>query len=160
MEFMVNGDGLVICGTASFWECWHDTQDGLCQLGETCATTYFLRFWHELLLMDGDSLYGDLMERAVYNALFAAQSPDGRRLRYYVPFEEQRVYFPLDSYCCPNNYRRGLSVLPLMAYYTVDGGPVVNLYTASTATIPLEDNGLSVKLEQKTDYPNSGKVDR
>ena len=157
MEFMVNGDGLVICGTAGFWECWDDTHNGLCQLGETCATTYYLRFWHELLQMDGNSLYGDLMERAVYNALFAAQSPDGRKLRYYVPFEEQRVYFPLDSYCCPNNYRRGLSVLPLMAYYTADGGPVVNLYTASTATIPLKDD-LTVKLEQKTDYPNSGKV--
>ncbi len=157
MEFLINGDGLVICGTTGFWECWHDTQEGLCQLGETCATVYLLRFWHELLLMDGDSLYGDLMERAIQNALFAAQSPDGRRLRYYVPFEEARVYFPLDSYCCPNNYRRGLSVLPLMAYYTADGGPVVNLYTASTADIPLTDD-LSVTLEQKTDYPNTGKV--
>jgi len=48
-------------------------------------------------------------------------------------------------------------MLPLMAYYTADDGPVVNLYTASTATIPLADD-LTVKLEQKTDYPNSGKV--
>lgn len=157
MDFMVGGDGLVICGTVGFWECWHDTQEGLCQLGETCATAYLLRFWHELLQMDGDSLYGDLMERSVYNALFAAQSPDGRRIRYYVPFEEARVYWPDDTYCCPNNYRRGLSMLPLMAYYTAGGGPVVNLYTASTATVPLGGD-LTVRLEQTTDYPSSGKV--
>jgi DUF1680 family protein len=34
--------------------------------------------------------YGDLMERTIFNALFAAQSPDGRQLRYYTPLEGKR----------------------------------------------------------------------
>jgi hypothetical protein len=35
---------------------------------------------------------GDLMERTIFSALFASQSPDGRRLRYFALLEGIRVY--------------------------------------------------------------------
>jgi hypothetical protein len=57
--------------------------DGRCSLGETCATAYQFRVYDCHVRLEGDSRYGDLMERIIYNALFAAQSPDGRRIRYY-----------------------------------------------------------------------------
>jgi DUF1680 family protein len=97
------------------------------------------------------------MERAVYNALFAAQSPDGRRIRYYTPFESPRVYFPKDSYCCPNNYRRIIAELPELIYYRAGDGLAVNLYTASEARVELAE-GLGVEVRQQTDYPSSGRV--
>ena len=96
------------------------------------------------------------MERVVYNTLFAAQSPDGRQIRYYTPLEGPRVYQRGDAYCCPGNYRRIVMELPSMIYYQDDDGLAVNLYTASEARLRVRDTPLVVR--QETDYPNSGTV--
>jgi hypothetical protein len=157
MDFLTRRDGLVISGACGDHECWHDTQSGTTNLGETCATAYLLRALDDLLRLEGDSRRGDLMERAVFNALFAAQSPDGRRIRYYTPFECSRAYFPLDGYCCPNNFRRIVSELPTMIYYRAPHDLIVNLYTASQANVDL-GGGISVTVQQETDYPSSGRV--
>lgn len=156
-EFLLQKDGLVITGTCGDHECWHDTQAGTTNLGETCTTAYLIRFCDELLRKTGNTLFADVIERAVYNALFAAQSPDGRHIRYYTPFEAPRVYFEADTYCCPCNYRRILAELPAMIYYHRDAGAAISLYTTSSAHIPLE-NGVELTLAQETDYPNSGEV--
>jgi len=157
MDFLLKQDGLVITGTAGQHECWHDTQEGATNLGETCATAYLIRWWDELLRMDADPLYGDLMERAIYNALFAAQSPDGRQLRYYSPFEGKREYFKGDTYCCPCNFRRIMGELPGMIYYASKDGIYVNLYTPSSAKVTLPEENV-VELRQETDYPSAGHV--
>jgi uncharacterized protein len=157
IEFVINGDGMTINGANGYRECWHDWQDVTEHLGETCQTGYLLRLCHELVQREGKSLYGDVMERAIHNALFAAQSPDGRRLRYYVPLEGPRKYFELDSYCCPCNFRRIVSELPKLVCYRAGGGVAVNLYTPSTVKLDL-DGGVSVAVRQETDYPNSGRV--
>ena len=157
MDFLTRHDGMVISGTCGDHECWHDTQSGTTNLGETCATAYLIRTLDDLLRLEGDSRCGDMMERTIFNALFAAQSPDGRRIRYYTPFECSRAYFPLDTYCCPNNYRRIVSELPAMIYYRAPRELTVNLYTASTAKIDL-GSGLSVSVQQETDYPSFGRV--
>ena len=126
-------------------------------VGETCATVYLIRLYDHLLQMDGNSQFGDLVERTIYNALFAAQSPDGRRLRYFLPLEGPREYFRVDTYCCPCNYRRGVSELPTLVYYRFGAGVAVNLYTPSQAAIDLA-GGVSLKVRQETDYPTSGRV--
>ncbi len=158
IDFLTAHDGMVISGEAGQWETWTDDQDGGDALGETCATAYQIRFYENLFRLTGESRYGDLMERAIYNGLFAAQSPDGRRIRYYTPMEGKREYFTDDTYCCPNNYRRIISEIPSMVYYKKsEGGICINLYTASSATIELSDS-IDVHVIQETDYPNSGKI--
>jgi hypothetical protein len=170
LDFVTKRDGLAITGTCGDHECWHDTQSGSTNLGETCATAYLLRILDDRMRADSAIDYGDVMERAIYNALFAAQSPDGRRIRYYTPFECPRVYFPGDTYCCPNNFRRIVSELPSLVYYRLENatiqtnagptplpGVVVNLYTPSTATLDLP-GGVKLTLKQETDYPSSGEV--
>ena len=157
MDFLRKQHGLLITGSAGYHECWHNNQQGFFKLGETCATVYLLKLWDHLLRIEGGSIYGDLMERAIYNALFAAQSPDGRKLRYYSPYQGQRTYFDGDFYCCPNNYRRGISDVPGYMYYKDQQGITVNLFSSSKATVELSAE-LSVELEQQTDYPNSGTV--
>lgn len=157
LDYLRKQGGLLITGSCSQTECWHSDQRGDGDLGETCATAYFIRLLSKLLQLEGDGPYGDLMERAIYNALFAAQSPDGRRLRYYVPFEGPRVYWDLDTYCCPGNFRRIMSELPEMVFYRQESGVVVNLYTPSRLTTELQP-GLPLTIEQETDYPNSGEV--
>ena len=106
---------------------------------------------------EGDALYGDLMERVIFNTLFGAQSPQGRHLRYYTAFDGPRHYFPQDAYCCPNNYRRGVAALPDHIYYRVGDGLAVNLYTESSTEAAL-DGGLTVKIRQETKYPSEGRV--
>jgi len=157
LDFMLKGDGLSIIGTCGQHECWHDTQDGVANLGETCATAYIIRWLDELLRTGGNALYADMMERSIYNALFAAQSPDGRRLRYYVPSEGKRVYWKGDAYCCPCNYRRIVAELPQMIYYTSDRGVVVNLYAESSVEMTLSC-GTGLRLVQETKYPSDGEV--
>jgi DUF1680 family protein len=187
-DFMMDG-GMTITGGCGQWECWNKDQDGRGALGETCTTAYQLR-----LLANAQqngvwvSNFGDLMERTIYNALFAAQSPDGRKIRYYSPFEGKRDYFWMDNYCCPCNFRRIVAELPEMIYYHTgdlanftaghfsQNKIAVNLYTPSTAKIPLtidsaeseakaETPGdaktpktMMLTLRQETDYPNSGKI--
>lgn len=157
LAFLTQQDGLVITGTCSDHECWHDNQEGTLNLGETCATAYLIRWWDALLRLTGDARYGDLIERAAYNALFAAQSPDGRSIRYYTPFDGPRKYFEKDTYCCPNNFRRIVSELPGMIFYASDQGIAVNLYTPAEASLKMPD-GLAVTVKQETDYPNGGRV--
>jgi uncharacterized protein len=157
VDFMREKNGLAVTGTCGQHECWHDTQEGIANLGETCATAYMIRFFDELVRMEGKAIYGDLMERAIHNALFAAQSPEGRRIRYYVPIEGPREYFKGDTYCCPCNYRRIIAELPRMIAYAASDGAVVNLYTPSKVTLPLPDD-TPLTLVQETDYPSDGRV--
>jgi uncharacterized protein len=111
-DFMLHGDGLMITGSGGQWEIWTADQDGRGALGETCATAYQLRIFDALLRQRGLAVWGDAMERTIHNTLFAAQSPDGRRLRYFAPTEGPRAYHPTDTYCCPCNYRRIVAELP------------------------------------------------
>lgn len=157
VRFLTSQNGACITGGAGLWEAWTNDQDGRKALAETCATAYQLRVYDSLMRLEGDSRYGDLMERTIYNSLFAAQEPNGRRIRYYTPLEGDRVYHPGDTYCCPNNYRRIVAELPTMVYYRTKAGLSVNLYTASTATVKL-DGGVTLKVCQETDYPSSGHV--
>jgi len=157
MDFLTAQDGMTITGAVGQAECWTADQDVRNNLGETCATAYQLRFYDSLLRLEGDSIYGDLIERTVYNTLFGAQSPDGRKIRYYTPLEGNRIYWERDTYCCPNNFRRIIAELPTMVYYRSGTGLTVSLYTPSDATIDL-DGGVSLRVRQETDYPTSGHV--
>jgi DUF1680 family protein len=157
LDFMLHHDGLLITGGAGQCEIWTDDQDGRGDLGETCATAYQLRVYDSLLRLRGDARMGDLIERTIYNALFAAQSPDGRRLRYFAPVEGQRVYWQTDTYCCPCNYRRIVSELPAMVFYLAKGGVAVNLYTPAKAKMSVASH-VPLTIRQETDYPNMGRI--
>ena len=156
VEFLTRKNGMAITGGAGQWEIWTDDQDGRGQLGETCATAYQIRVYDSLLRLRGEPVYGDLMERTIYNTLFAAQSPEGRRIRYYAPFEGERVYYHTDTFCCPCNYRRIVAELPEMIYYRWRTGVAVNIFTASEAR--LEAGGAKLRVRQETDYPSHGDV--
>ena len=167
LDALLNRNGALITGIGGTAECWDLSQDGDGAVGEVCATRYQLICMDSLMRMNIGDLgrLGDVMERTVYNGLFAAQSPDGRRHRYYTPLLGEREYFigaidghvvNGDIYCCPNNYRRTVGRLPQLVYHEKDNAIRVNLYTESTATCNLGGN--KVKISQATDYPTTGKV--
>jgi DUF1680 family protein len=158
LSFLRHGDGMLITGSCSHWECWHDSQIGLESTSETCAAAYLARLMDAMLQLEGNSLYGDIMERDIYNALFAATSPDARLSRYHTPFEGKRLYDHYgNKFCCANNNKRFLADLRSWMYYGTAAGIAVNLYNSSTAvvTLPL---GTTARVEQQTDYPSSGRV--
>jgi len=157
VDFLTCQDGLLISGSCSLQEAWHDNQVGGGNVSESCATAYLIRLMDRELRLTGNPQFGDIMERAIYNALFAAESPDGRSLRYFCPLEGNRTYFDRDTFCCPNNFRRIMAELPAMICYRSNDGVSLNLYTQSTATVDL-GGGRSVTVEQQTDYPTSGLV--
>lgn len=159
INFFLADDGLTITGSAGQREIWTNDQDGENELGETCATAYQVRVYESLLRLTGNSIFGDLIERTVFNGLFGAQSPEGDKLRYYTPFEGERHFYAQEHMCCPGNFRRIISELPGMVYYVSEnGGVAVNLYSPSSATIALDDD-TNVKMHQKTNYPSSGTIE-
>jgi len=156
VENMITFHAMDITGTIGSWEHWNNTCAGIGACGETCASSYAIRMLGKLLQIERNSLYGDMMERIIYNALFAAQSPDGRQLRYFTPFEDERAYYPDDYFCCPNNFRRIMAELPTFIYYQAQDSIFVNLYNDSQAKIVPRGN--NTVISQTTDYPTSGQV--
>lgn len=158
LDFQTRGDGLIIDGNGGICECWTNDQDGEGCVGETCNVAFGLLFWDALMKLGvaDPALLGDLMERAVYNALFAAMSQDGRRLRYYTPLNGDRKFWPDDLYCCPNNFRRAMSRLPEYVFYPSQASVLANLYTACEADMDVGATKLHVV--EETDYPKSGRV--
>ncbi|MCP5522696.1 MAG: glycoside hydrolase family 127 protein [Verrucomicrobiales bacterium] len=157
LDFLTVGNGMLLTGGAGQCEIWTNDQDGRGDLGETCSTAYQLRVQESLLRLQGQARLGDLMERTLWNTLFAAQSPDGRRLRYYAPIEGERVYFNGDSYCCPCNYRRIIAELPQMVCYRSGGGLAVNLFAPAACEF-LSTGAGHVRVRMETAYPNDGRV--
>lgn len=149
--------GMLVTGSCSEGEHFTYNQNGRGDIGESCVTAYMLRWIDSLMRLEGDMRYGDLMERTVYNALFAANSPDGRHIRYFTPFSGERAYDTRDSFCCCGNYRRAIAELPQKVYYrTPDDGIALNLFTSSCKSFDVQ--GECVTILQETEYPNSGDV--
>lgn len=149
--------GLLVTGSTSQGEHFTYNQDGAGMVEESCVTAYLLRWLDSLMRLQGDMRYGDIMERAIYNALFAAQAPDARRICYFTPFTGKRQFQNHDTFCCNGNFRRAVAELPKKVYYrTLDGGIALNLFTNSDKTFDV--NGKTVEIKQETSYPNSGEI--
>jgi len=154
-----------ICGNSESWKKTQSSQnyeihDGLYvnrHMGETCVSVYSMLLLDLLLRESPKAYYGDLMERILYNVYFAAQSPDGRRLRYFTDMEGKREYFYRDTYCCPSNFRRYMSMLPGTVYYQYKDSVMINLYCKSQVKLRIDDDKV-IEIKQETDYPNSGKI--
>jgi DUF1680 family protein len=157
-DLLKKGDGgMLVTGSCSDGEQFTYNQNGRGAIGESCVTAYVLRWMDSLMRLEGDMRYGDLLERTIYNALFAASSPDGRWIRYFTPFTGDRAYDTRDFFCCCGNYRRAVAELPQKVYYrTPEGGIALNLFTNSKKAFDVK--GQTVTILQETAYPNDGDV--
>lgn len=157
-ELLKKGEGgMLVTGSCSEGEHFSYNQNGRGAIGESCVTAYVLRWMDSLMRLEGDMRYGDLLERTIYNALLAANSPDGRWIRYFTPPTGDRQYDTRDFFCCCGNYRRAVAELPQKVYYrTPEGAVALNLFTNSKKTFDLK--GQTVTILQETAYPNDGDV--
>jgi DUF1680 family protein len=155
LEHLGPGGGLLITGSTSHKE--HvDTSHGSDVIVETCVTAYLVRTLGRLFELIGDLRCHDILERTVNNALFAAQTPDGKTIRYFTRHEGERN--PNGPYvCCKMNFRRTVGELGEYVAYTGQNGVAVCQYGPGQLTLALAAGG-NVRLEMETAYPHDGNV--
>ncbi|MCL6589547.1 MAG: glycoside hydrolase family 127 protein [Firmicutes bacterium] len=138
---------------------------------ETCASIGLIFFGFRMLRMELSSIYADIIERVLYNAVLAAMALDGRHFFYVNPLEVwpeacekdpgQRHVKPtrpgwFGCACCPPNLARLLASLGQYIYTSNETAIYTHLYIGGEAVFELGKSEIS--LRQETNYPWEGKV--
>ena len=137
---------------------------------ESCAAIGLIMFASRLQQISVNSIYGDVIEKALYNGFLSDKSLDGKAFFYENPIEippaaskVDDVRYPITQRlevfrcsCCPPNITRLLASIGNYLY-TIDENTVYcHQYMTSDAEIEL--GGKNIKITQKTNYPRDGKV--
>lgn len=138
---------------------------------ETCASVGLMFFMKRMLQMDGEAIYADVMERALYNTVLAGMGLDGKAFFYVNPLEvwpeadhkdkaKQHVKTVRQKWfacaCCPPNVARLLADLGEYIYQKDDQSITVNLFVGSK--LDAQMGGAKVSLTQSAQVPFGGKV--
>ena len=153
---------LYITGSASYHEQFtpnHRLPSGQA-LGEGCVTVTWLQLTRHLLELTGESQYADELERTIYNALPAAQSPLTGEVTYFSPLIGKKHYNGHDEKmdpaisCCSSSIPRGLAMIPTFASGTLNGKPALLQYIPGKHVLNLAQQ--TVTLNVTGDYPQTG----
>lgn len=134
---------------------------------ETCVTVTWMKLLYQLLRLDGDALYADEMEKAIFNALAGSLNTDSMR-GGALPFDSYapllfgprgrvtggRQQFP-DKYvygCCASIASAGTSLAALCSVQKIRGGYALTQY--QSGRVVAEDLDITVK----TGYPADGNI--
>ncbi len=113
-----------------------------------------------LLRVTRDGMYGDSMERVIYNTVLGAKplEPDGRAF-YYSDYSNQgsKFYFKDAWPCCAGTLPQVAADYRIMTYLRGEDGVYVNLYLPSTLRWTNGD-GAEIALTQTGEYPLEGRV--
>jgi DUF1680 family protein len=132
--------------------------------GESCAAIGNMMWNWRMLAATGDAKFTDVIERALYNGINSGMSLDGTLYCYRNPLafdpstgdKIRNTWY--DVTCCPPNLERTFGSLPGYFYSTSADGIYVHLYDNSELNWGLE-NGVGLKVAQKTNYPWDGNVE-
>jgi len=138
--------------------------------GETCASVAMSMFARQMLLLEPNGEYADVLERELFNGAIAGISLDGKQY-YYVnaletspdgldnPDRHHVLSHRVDWFgcaCCPANVARLIASVDRYVYTERDGGRTVlaHQFIANQASF---DSGLHV--EQRSDFPWNGHIE-
>ena len=144
---------------------------------ESCAALGLALFAHRMLLIDNDSKYSDVIERAIYNGFLSSISLDGKSFFYTNPLEimpylhkrdastnDNSMWLPIMQRqevfwcsCCPPNIVRFIPSIADFLYTCDDNTVYVHQFMQSESVLDI--GGKAVKISQKTDYPYNGKIE-
>ena len=127
---------------------------------ESCAAIAHVFWQHRMNLLKGQSKYADVMELALYNGVLSGVSIKGDRFFYTNPLSsdgKQEREGWLAPACCPTNLARITPQVGNFVYAKNKDQVLVNLYAEGETQFKM-DNGSTLKLTQKTEYPWDGKV--
>ena len=138
---------------------------------ETCASIGLIFFARQMLRLDADGEFADVMERALYNTALAGMALDGKHFFYLNPLEvvpeksekdqtksHVKVVRPdwLGCACCPPNLARLIASVEDYVFSESGKDILVNLFIKSEMVRKYEDGEVTVRID--ADYPRSGKV--
>lgn len=142
---------------------------------ETCAAIGLALFAHRMQLIENDSKYADVIERVIYNGFMSSISLSGDEFFYQNPLEvlpfmhkrelhkNKTVKLPrmtrqkvFSCSCCPPNIVRFIPSIANFLYTTDEDTLYVHQFMQSKTE--LEIGGKRVKITQRTNYPESGKI--
>src|SRR6266403_88359 len=127
-----------------------------------CGAAIGNMMWNwRMLAATGEAKFADVIERALYNGINSGMSLDGTLYCYRNPlaFDPSRgdkirnEWY--DTTCCPLNLERTFASLPGYFYSTSGEGVYLHFFDNSELDWHLE-NGVGLKVRQKTNYPWDG----
>lgn len=138
---------------------------------ETCASIGLIFFAQKMLMSETDSVYGDVIEQALYNTVLGGMNYEGNRFFYVNPLEsvpevcrdntqrhhvkpERQKWFACA--CCPPNIARLIGGLWDYIYTASEDRVNVHLYIAGDGKIQVGESILNIT--QSTSYPENGKI--
>src|SRR5215469_17231185 len=120
-----------------------------------CGSYAHFKLTRYLLRVTRDSLYGDSMERVMYNTVLGAKPlmPDGRTFYYSdYNFQGRKVYREDQHWaCCSGTLPQVAADYRINSYFRDPQGVWVNLFIPSTAR--WKQDGADVALTQESLYP-------
>jgi uncharacterized protein len=138
---------------------------------ETCASIGLALWAWRMLLVDPDSRYADVFERALYNGVLSGMSADGTRFFYVNPLEARpelarvrrdhehvktrRVEW-FGCACCPPNVAR--LIASIGGYVYSSDGSSIWLHNYMSCQADINTLGGTVIIAQETDFPWDGIV--
>jgi hypothetical protein len=126
---------------------------------ESCASIAHVFWQHRMNLLKAQTKYADVMELTLYNGVLAGISLSGDGFFYQNPLESKGSNRSswISLACCPTNLTRIIPQVGGLVYAQGKNRLYVNLFAAGDASVRMDD-GLKVKLSQKTNYPWDGYV--
>jgi DUF1680 family protein len=139
--------------------------------GETCAAIGLAFFARRMSSIRPRGVYGDALERALYNGIISGMSLDGKAFFYVNPLEvlpeaclkdharqhvkgERQKWFACA--CCPPNLARIIASLGTYVHSSRENSLYTHLFVGSKTTLTLA--GTEVEINMETDYPWDGPV--
>lgn len=139
---------------------------------ETCAAIALAFFARQMIQMNPDRRYADVLERIIYNGSISGMALDGKHFFYTNPLsvweeetEKSAIHGHIHSKrpgwfacaCCPPNLARLVTSLGSYIYSSNDDTVYTHLYIGSDTDIALK-NGSNVHISQTGNYPWDGKI--
>lgn len=166
--FVTGGIGSTVHGEAFTFD-YHLPNDTM--YCETCASIGLIYFAYNMLKIETDGSYANVIERCLYNTVISGMALDGKHFFYVNPLEVDPIASKLDPgkshvkptrpswfgcACCPPNIARTLTSISKYIYTMKEDSILVNLFISNKAI--LDNNGQAVIIEQLADYLEKGEV--
>lgn len=138
---------------------------------ETCASVGLVFWARSMQELEMNGVYGDIIEKALYNGVLSGISLDGKSYFYVNPLEvwpeschqrhdkrdietTRQKWF--NCACCPPNLARLVASIGSYVYSIGKNTLYTHLYMENNGCVKLDGN--DVTISQKTNYPWDGKV--
>ena len=124
-----------------------------------CGSFADMKLARYLTRFTGAPIYGDGLERTLYNTMLATRLPDSDGdYPYYSNYggDAEKLYYQKKWPCCSGTLVQGVADYVQGLYYHDDDSLMVNMYASSE--VKWDRPGGAVEVAQETDYPADDRI--